>query len=96
MKILILNVPKIESERARLGLTYTALAAKCEISKQRLWSMLRRGVTSFEGVGLLGHGLNMDPKDLVMSVDNEVKRGHKCTSMEEYWVKMKKGRRGRE
>ena len=69
MKILILNVPKIESERVRLELTYTALAAKCGISKQRLWSMLRRGVTSFEGVGLLGNGLNVDPKDLVITVE---------------------------
>ena len=69
MKKLILNVAKIELERERLDLTYTALAAKCEISKQRLWSMLKRGVTSFEGVGLLGNGLNMDPKDLVITVE---------------------------
>ena len=91
MKKLILNVAKVESERERLGLTYTALAAKCGVSKQRLWSMLRREVTSFEGVGLLGHGLNMDPKDLLMSVEKEVKGGHKYISLEDYWVKMKKG-----
>ena len=66
MKTLLLNIEKIERERERLGLTYSALAAQCKMSKQRLSGILKRERAGFDGICLLAEGLDMEPKDLLI------------------------------
>ena len=62
--MLILNVKKVESEKERLGLTWTAIASLAGLDRQRLFyhkkNMTVRGAEIFADV------FDLEAKDLLM------------------------------
>ena len=65
MKKLSLNIKKIQGEIARLDLTYTEFAKRCDISRPLLYYTLSRKQGSFLTISKIANGMGVDPKDLL-------------------------------
>lgn len=63
-----INKYKFELQQARSGLNLTQVAAQCDMSRQNMSRILRKGVCNPATLGKIARALGVDPEEIV---DNE-------------------------
>ena len=62
---MIVSAMKIETRLAELGLTKTALAERCEVSRQNISTIVRRGTCEPRTAGKLAKGLGVELAEIL-------------------------------
>ena len=62
---MIVSAMKIEARLAELGLTKTALAERCGVSRQNISTIVRRGTCEPRTAGKLAKGLGVELADII-------------------------------
>lgn len=60
-----INATKIETRLAELGITKSALAERCGLSRQNISTIVRRGTCEPKTAGKLAKGLGVDVADII-------------------------------
>ncbi len=60
-----INKYKFELQQARSGLNLTQVAAQCDMSRQNMSRILRKGVCNPATLGKIARALGVDPADII-------------------------------